>query len=404
MDAGELTEAVPPMDVSSFSNRDGRALRRFVDFSWDLYRDEPRYVPPLRMELLGSTLLRQKGLLAGSHPFHRKADVRYFLAEEDGEILGRIAACENKAFTQFQDPGTGFFGFFECVDDGAVAAALIGAAGEWLGKRSLNRMLGPVNFDTTDNLGLLVDGFDEPHRLMTPWNPPYYAGLLEDCGLTGEMDLIAQELSVHPENTGDIARHARLDRLVDKIIKRRGITFRRITTRNIGETVPLLRTIYNEAWKDNYGFAPITDEDAKMLEENLRIIVDQSVIFLAFVRGEPAAFLGALADINEMIPRRGGLWDADPVRLLRILRNRGRGTRLRLFAFGILPRFRKIGIDTVLYHESFRYARSLKRLRTCEVSWLLEDNRLVIRAGESMGGRKTKTWRIYSGETAPPPG
>jgi len=203
-----------------------------------------------------------------------------------------------------------------------------------------------------------------------------------------------------PRSDKDRERHERLDRLVDRIVKRRKITLQRVTTKNLGETVPLMREIYNGAWSDNYGFAPITEEDARMLEENLRIIIDQSVVHLAFVGGEPAAFIGILADLNEMVPRRGGLWDTDIVRILRVLRNRGRGTLLRLFAFGIVPKFRKIGIDTVMYHESFRYARTLNRFETCEISWLLENNDLVIRAGESMGGRKTKTWRIYSKDLA----
>lgn len=384
------------METVQFGIDDHAGLRRFVRFGWDIYRDEPRHVPPMRMELLGNRLLGQKGLLAAGHPFHEKAEVRYFMAVDGGRILGRIAACENRVFTEFQEPGTGFFGFFECIDDKRVAHALLDEAARWLRQRGLTKILGPVNFDTTDNLGLLIDGFDRHHYMMTAWNPPYYAPLLESWGLDKSMDLIAQELSIPPRSDKDRERHERLDRLVDRIVKRRKITLQRVTTKNLGETVPLMREIYNGAWSDNYGFAPITEEDARMLEENLRIIIDQSVVHLAFVGGEPAAFIGILADLNEMVPRRGGLWDTDIVRILRVLRNRSRGTLLRLFAFGIVPKFRKIGIDTVMYHESFRYARTFNRFETCEVSWLLENNDLVIRAGESMGGHKTKTWRIYS--------
>jgi GNAT superfamily N-acetyltransferase len=383
------------MRIIDFGTGDPAGLRQFVRFGREIYRGEPRHVPPLKMELLGNRLMGVKGLLAANHPFHEKANVRYFLAERGGEILGRVAACENRIFTTHQEPGTGFFGFFESVDDAAVAHALLDAAGRWLAARGLKKILGPVNFDTTDNLGLLVDGFDRHHYMMTSWNPPYYASLLESWGLEKAMDLIAQELSVPPRSDQDRKRHERLDRLADRVMARRKITLRRVTTKNLKESVPLMRQIYNGAWADNYGFAPITEEDARMLEENLRIIVDQSIIHLAFVDGEPAAFIGALADVNEMIPRRGGILDTDIIRVVRILLNRGKGTLLRLFAFGILPQFRKIGIDTVIYHESFRYARSLGRFETCEVSWLLENNDLVIRAGESMGAHRTKTWRIY---------
>ena len=129
------------MEIKEFGNRDRPLLRRFVQFGWDVYRDEPRHVPPLRMELLGSALLGQKGLLTAEHPFHRKAEVRYFMAFEGGRELGRVAACENRAFTEHQDAGTGFFGFFECLDDRRAAHALLDAAARWLVGRGLSRVV-----------------------------------------------------------------------------------------------------------------------------------------------------------------------------------------------------------------------------------------------------------------------
>lgn len=374
-------------------------IERFVQFHWELYRNDSRYIPQLDAELVGNKLFKIKGLLTNEHPFNKKADVLYFMAIEENKVKGRIAACDNKVFNSAQEKHTIFFGFFESKNEERIAHALLNEVIEWGKKRGAERVLGPVNFDTTDNMGMLIEGFDRHHYLMTVWNFPYYQNLVESFNynekrFTKAMDLLAQEMPVQTPD-GLKEKRERLGRVVEEIKKRRDIRIERITLDNLDAAVSIIMEIYNSAWEKNYGFAPITNEDAEMLKANLEVIVNQSVLLIAYVKDEPAAFFGALADINEMIERKGNILDLEILRFLRILYRRNKVKHIRLFAFGIVDKFRKIGVDTAIYYEGFRIGQTMKNFEKCEISWLLETNTLVIRAGESMGAEITKKWRVF---------
>ncbi len=385
--------------IIEFGNTDKSLLKKFVRFHWDLYRDDKRYVPQLNAELLGSKILGIKGLLTAEHPFHKKAEVRYYLALKDNKVVGRIAAIDNRVYNKTQEYHTVFFGFFECIDDIEVSNILLQKGIDWGLERGAKRFMGPVNFDTTDNMGLLIDGFDTHHYLMTVWNFPYYQALIEgfrykDKGFVKAMGLIGQEMPVQtPDEIKE--KRDRLGSMFEKIKERRGIELIRVTTSNLDKYVPLMQQVYNSAWEKNYGFAPITDEDAEMLKQNLKIIVNQSVILLAFVKGELAAFFGALADINDMIERRNNILDLELFRFIRILYNRTRTKYIRLFASGVVEGYRKIGVDAVIYHEGFNVGQTMKNLKICEMSWQLETNTLVLSAADAVGGHVSKHWRLY---------
>jgi len=369
----------------------GKRLRDFVEVPWTLFRGDPHWTPPLRADLLGSRLLGLTGLLTPGHPYHRTADVTHFVARDGRSLLGRVAAAVNHRYNDYHGTKLGFFGFFDACRDPRVTAALLDRCREWLAARGMDVMRGPGGYSNAiheAHQGVLIDGFDAPPTVELTHNPPYYARLLEGYGLRKAMDYHAYRIDVAPPSE-------RLIRIAAAVRRRRRIETRPIDMRHLGAEVNRIVSIYNETWSDNWGYLPLTDAEAEAVADSLRLVADPGLLRFASVRGEPAAVLGALPDPNVPLrPRWNRFADLDASRALRLLATRRRIRRTRLMFFGVRPRFRKLGIDAVLYLEVLEHA--LRRGYTmCEPSLLLEGNDLILRASASMGGVRYKTWRIY---------
>ncbi len=372
-----------------------RRLRSFVAVPWQLHRGDPCWIPPLRADLLGNRLLGFTGLLTPAHPYHQYAEVTHFLARAGRGLLGRVSAAVNRRFNEHHDAKIGFFGFFETIDEFEVTRELLDRARDWLAARGMETMRGPGGYSTATHephQGILIDGFDTPPTVELTHNPPYYGEFLERYGLAKVKDYHAYwiESSDAPDE--------RLERLVSQVRVRRRIETRPADLTRVREEVDRIVTIYNEAWANNWGFLPLTDAEAQAMADVLKIVADPGLMRFASVDGELAAVLGALPDPNVPFrPRWNRFLDTDLVRIARLLRTRRRIPHVRLMFFGIRPKFRNRGIDAVLFLECLTYARMHGYL-TCEPSMLLEDNDLILRPSEAMGGRRYKTWRIY--ETA----
>jgi GNAT superfamily N-acetyltransferase len=368
-----------------------RRIRAFAEFPWRLYRDDPSWTPPLRGDLLGSRLLGLVGILMPNHPYHRHAEVTHFLATCGGIPVGRVSAAINRRFNEHHHIRIGFFGFFEVVEDYEVAQRLLARACEWVKARGMSVIRGPGEYSTAthERQGVLVNGFEHPPTVELTHNPPYYAGFLERYGFKKAKDYYADTLDVRASLS------ERLKRIVAEARNRRDIQTRPVVVSKLKDEVRLIVRIYNEAWADNWGFLPILDEEADAIAGTLRPIVDPGLVRFAFVGGEPAAVLGAFPDpYYALRPRWRWYGDSDLVRIARLFWLRTRTPRCRLMFFGIRPGFRRIGIDALLYEEVKEYGMR-RGYRECEASMLLEDNDLVLRASEFMGGRRYKTWRIY---------
>ncbi len=368
-----------------------RRLRAFVDVPWSLFRGDPHWTPPLRAELLGSRVLGLTGLLTPKHPYHRAADVTHFVARDGHRLLGRASAAVNHRYNDHHDAQIGFFGFFDVCEDFRVASELLDRCREWLVARGMETMRGSGGYSNATHephQGILVDGFDAPPTVELTHNPPYYADYLERYGLRKAKDYHAYRIEVAPATE-------RLLRVAGAVRRRRRIETRPIDMRRLRDEVNRIVAIYNEAWSNNWGFLPLTDAEAEAMADSLRLVADPGLLRFAYVNGELAAVLGALPDANVPLqPRWNRFADLDIVRALRLLRTRRRIPRIRLMFFGVRPRFRKLGIDAVLYLEVLGHA--LRRgYTTCEPSLLLEDNDLILRASSFMGGIHYKTWRIY---------
>lgn len=367
-------------------------LRDFVEVPWRLYRGDPNWTPPLRAEYLGSKLLGTAGLLTPRHPYQQHAEVTHFLARSGRDLVGRVSAAINRRFNEYHGTEIGFFGFFETVNDFEVARSLLDSAREWVARRGMKVLRGPGEYSnaTHERQGVLIFGFDTPPTVELTYNPPYYGELLDRYGFRKAMDYHAY---VGNELRSDVA--TRLDRLAPRVRRRFDISTRPAEMKRLDEEVRLLAKIYNEAWADNWGFLPLTDEETQALATSLRPVVLPELVRFASVKGEPAAVVGAIPDLYVPLrPRWRWPLDTDLVRMARVLIQRRRIRRLRGMFLGVRPEFRRMGVDAALFHEILAESVRLG-FKWLETSMMLETNDAVLRLVEAVGMRLYKTWRIY---------
>jgi hypothetical protein len=370
---------------------DSPLIKEFAKFPWQLHRGDPCWTPPLNAELLGNRILGVKGLLTSEHPYHRHAEVTHFLARRNGSIVGRISAAINHRFNQYHNERIGFFGFFDVENDCEAASALLDGAKEWLASKGMLVMRGPGEYSnaTHERQGVLVDGYNYLPTVELTHNPPYYAELLERYGLVKVKDYQAYLIKV-----AEIPIE-RFKRLGEAGCKRSNITTRPADMKRFKEDVRLIMRIYNEAWHENWGFIPVTDGEADSLADRLKSVADPGFVIFAYVGNQPAGVIGAIPDPNRVLHPLWRWWgDSDAVRLFRLLKGRRRIHFLRFMFFGILPPFRRLGIDALLFAEAFAYGVP-KGYTYLEASMLLEENSLMIAAAKALGGQHYKTWRVY---------
>lgn len=366
-------------------------LKAFVELPWWLYRNDPCWTPPLRGDLLGSRLLGLKGLLTPAHPYHREAEVTHFLAWRDGVTVGRVTAAINRRYNGHHGQQIGSFGFFEVIRDYDVAKALLDRARDWVAARGMDILRGPGEYSngTHERQGILIDGFACPPTVELTHNPPYYADFMDLYGFGTAMDYHAYILDI----TTPVPPALRV--LAERARRRHAVTTRKVNLKDLKNEVRLIVKLYNQAWAENWGFLPLSDEEADALADTLKPVIDEGLMRFAYVDGEPAAVLGALPDPNRALrPRWKWYGDSDVVRVLRLLRMRRHIPLVRLMFFGIPPRFRRLGLDGLLFAEVKEYGQQ-KGYRECEASMLLDDNYRIIGSSEFMGGYRYKTWRIY---------
>lgn len=366
-------------------------LKEFVKFHWQLYKGDPCWTPPLNGDLLGNRLIGLKGLLTPAHPYHRHAEVTHFLARRGKQPVGTISAAINREYNEYHHTSIGFFGFFEVVDDYEVARTLLDYARKWIEERGMAVMRGPGQYSTAthERQGVLIEGFQYPPTSDLTHNPPYYAQFLDRYGFQKAKDYFAYYFD---RNTANIRI---IKRLAKKVSKRLGIETRALVMKKLKAEVRLIVDIYNQAWAQNWGFLPISDEEGDAIADSLRFIIDPGLVRFAFVEGKPAAVLGVIPDPNYALrPRWRWYGDSDFVRLARLLITRRRIPRARGMFFGILPEFRNLGLPALFADELADYLLS-RHYQECDGSLILEDNEAIIKVIEVFGGKYYKRWRLY---------
>ncbi|WP_395662943.1 dATP pyrophosphohydrolase [Aestuariivirga sp.] len=364
-------------------------LKAFLDLPFGLYRRDPHWVAPLYLE-------RLEHLDPRKNPYFRHAEVALFLAFRGERPVGRITAqaCRLRA-ERFAD-GTGQFGFLEAEDDPAVFAALFEAASSWLAARGLSRMQGPFNFSINDEMGLLVEGFDTPPSMMMGHALPYYATRLEELGFAKAKDVIAYDF----EDPGHIPRT--LKAAYDRALANPDIRVRPLDKKQLMSELEIIVAIANDAWSENWGFVPWTQEEMTALGNNLKLLVTGDYIAIAEYKGEPAAMAVSLPNINDWIRGLDGrLLPFGWAKLAwNLMARPPRSVRMPLM--GVRKAFHGTAMGGVLGMAALARVRSYHVSRGTmrgELSWILEDNMRMRRMIETFGGKAYKTYRIYEKAT-----
>jgi GNAT superfamily N-acetyltransferase len=358
-----------------------RELNTFIKLPWRLYRNEPNWVPPLVYD-------RKRFLDRSRNPFFKHAEVELFLAWRGETPVGRISAQIDRNFNEFQGHDWGMFGFFECADDPDAAAALLSAADSWLRARGRDRMVGPMDFTTNDECGILIDGYELLPTILTNWHHPYYPGLIEGAGLTKAMDLYMWSLDV--ADRGSV--HPAIWRIAADVERKYGITVRNMRKKDMEAEIGRFLKVYNAAWERNWGFVPLTEEEVRHYAKDLKQILDENWAFIAEKDGEPVGAALTLPDYNQVFKHMNGR--LLPIGWAKFLWYRGKIDRVRVFALGVKPEYQHTGVGAKLYEMHWDAGERTQQGRG-ETGWTLESNTPMNRAMERMGGKIVRTYRIY---------
>lgn len=378
-----------PSDVRIVPVTSEKQRRTFASFPWRLYRTDPNWVP----YIFGD---RVKLLDPARHPFWKHAEGQLFLAMRGQEVVGTISAHINHRHNEVHKDKVGFFGFFEVIDDRAVAEALLSEAAGWLRARGMDAIRGPENPSQNEESGLLIDGFGLPPVVMMTYNPRYYQGLIEQAGFQKAQDLYAWDIltNIFDYDVQNLPR--KFVRVAEEVIKRPNLVLRKMNMKDFGHEVELAKTVYNAAWEKNWGFVSMTDREFDQLGEDLKLIIDPDLVYLAEVDGKIAGFSLGVPDVNLALLRarpQPNNWSL-PWTIAKLLWHKRKLNTFRLIAMGLVPEYRALGIDALFYVETARQAFK-KGYQRCEMSWILESNDMMNRIIERLGGKIYKTYRIY---------
>ncbi len=359
--------------------------KAFVDLAWKLNRGDPNWVPPLKTEVHGLIDPR-------TNPWFGHAEARLFLAERDGETVGRISAQVDQEVLQYMGEGLGQWGMFEAADQ-EVAAALIARAEDFLRGRRMSRAQGPYSLSIWDEPGLLVKGFDHPPTVMMGHNSPAYQSWIEAAGYSGVKDLYTYDLSISDP----------LPPLVQRIVqsgeRNPRIRIRKVDKSRFDEEAALILRILNDAWSGNWGFIPLSEQEIAYAGKKLKPIVYEDLIRVAEVEGEPVAFMITLPDLNEITRDfNGRLFPVNWLKLLWKLR-RPQVRTMRVPLMGVVKRLQATRLASQLAFMMIEYTRrdaiSRYGASRSEFGWILDDNEGMNSIATTIESRINRVYRIY---------
>jgi GNAT superfamily N-acetyltransferase len=361
----------------------GRDLRHFIRLPFALYRNEPHWIPPLLSDM-------RDRLDRARNPFFEHAEAEFFLAWRDGEPVGRISAHIDHRFNEFQNNRWGLFGFFECEDSPEAAHALLAAAEAWLAARGRDRMVGPMNYTTNDEIGLMIEGFERPPIILSDWHHPYYRALLESYGLEKAVDWLMWSLHI----SGRSRVRDAIWRMAAQVEAEHGIVCRPMRKRDLDAEISRFLEVYNAAWERNWGAVPLSEDEVRHYAKQLKPILDENWAFIA-ERVDTGEVVGAaltLPDYNQVLAHLDGR--LLPFGWAKALYWRGKIDAVRVFALGVKPAYQHTGVAARFYQLHFEAAERTPQ-KGGEMGYILETNRPMNRAMEGMGGEIVRRFRVY---------
>ncbi len=360
-------------------------LMNFIKFPWKVYKEDKYWVPPLISEI--KTILDEN-----KNPFWKHSEKQIFLAvgNNENEVLGRIAGVIDRNFVRFQNEKTGFFSFFECINNYEVAENLFSAVEEWLLKKGIKKMLGPTSPSTNDEMGFLLEGYNSSPVLMMPYNPEYYIKFAEKYGLKKARDLYAYFMD---EKSAPRERLEKITKIVRQKIP--DLVVREVDLKRYKSEIKFIYEIYNNAWEKNWGFVPWTEEEFYAQCERLKSLIVPELVLLAFIKDKPVGMLIAVPDYNFVLKELNG--KLGPVEIIKFLCLKHKIKMVRVMVMGVVKEYRKHGIEAVMYKKVIENGVKLGYIKA-ELSWIIEDNIMMCRAAEMLGGRIYKKYRVYEKE------
>ncbi len=359
--------------------RTKKEINTFIELPFQLYRNDPNWVPPLRREM-------EKVFHPESNPFLAHAEIERFLCIDSSRVLGRVAGIVDNNHNQFHKEKTAFFGFFESVRDINAAALLLDTVKDWARARGMERLRGPMNPSMNAECGFLLEGFDSPPVIMMPYNPPYYLEHMEAIGFRKVKDLFA----FYKDNTKGIPD--RMKRIVELVRKRTGVVVRPLNMNKLENEVKIIKRIYNDAWEKNWGFVPMTDAEMDEMVKILKPLAVPDLVLFAEIKGKPVGVSITIPDYNQVLKHLNGKLGV--VGLAKFAYYRRKITGLRAIVFGVVKEFRSAGLHAVLYYETEK-AAVRHGFQSCELSWNLEDNDEINSFDAALGGEIYKKYRTY---------
>jgi hypothetical protein len=359
-----------------------RGLADFIDVPWQVYADDPCWVPPLKFE--------RRDAFADHHPFFKHARWQPFVAYRDGLPVGRLSVQIDDFYQERHDAEGGFFGLFESIDDDEVIDGLFEAGERWLVENGCKRVVGPFNLNVNQEVGLLVDGFDTPPYFMMGHGRRLYPGALQARGYLEVQRMLAYEMPI-------LFERPRVMNLMLKQMSKR-VTMRFLDRKNLEAELELMRDIFNDAWSQNWKFVPWTSEEFLAVGKEIMMLVPNDFVHIAEVDGEPAAFIVMIPNLNEAIGDLDGkLLPLGWAKLLwRIKVRYPKSGRVPLM--GVRRKFHHTRLGAGLAMcciSALREPAHAAGLERAELSWILEDNQGMRSIMEAVGGELTKTYAMF---------
>ncbi len=369
------------MKIIEISHQDRRNQKAFINFPFDLYKDNPHWVPPLRTDI--------RKIFKPNYPFYKYGEAVFLLAVSDqGKVLGRLAVANNHRYNHFHKSKTAFFYYFESVNDLTVAKALFSHGFDWAQRQGLDRILGPKGLTVLDGFGMLIEGFEYQPAFGQPYNYPYYPEIIETLGFTKVTDVFTGWIDHNTEVPEKISKAARI------VKKKLGFTIPLLKTKaDLKKVLKEFQRLYNESLAAHAGNPPVTDEDMDNMVSQLLWIADPRLIKLIYKDGKAVGWLLVYPDVGAALQRiNGRLW---PFGWLHILLESKRTHWVNMNGLGVIEEYRRLGGTALLYDEFHKSVLESGQYNYAEMLQIREENINSLLEVANVGSNFHKTHRQY---------
>jgi len=366
------------LEISTVRNK--RDLAAYVSFPYTLYRNDPVWIAPLRTE-------EKKKFDPRRNRYLGRCDFEHFLLKHGSRVVGRVSAFVDPVSTECWGTPVALFGSYETYDRPEYAEALLNRVVQWAAEKKLSLIRGPMHFESQE-WGFLYSGFETPPMVMAPYNPPCYNEHVTRFGFRKTKDLLVYDL----DSPNEYVLPDRFSELCDAIERKHNITVRPVNMKRLREDVRKIVDVSNASTSDNWGFVPVTPEEADDIADSLKQVVDPDIVMLAEVDGTAVGYLIVLPDINQLLAGLNGR--LLPRALWRILFQRKSISRFRVWALGIIPEYQRKAIDTLFYKRLYDVLGK-RNMTHIEANYVLEDNMAMNNPIIKMGFSESKRYRVY---------